>query len=82
MSDRYVCSACRETTTRPYGVRYIVVTCPACGKHGRHVHESLVSLLDDIPEEERPDDWDDRPLDERLLDALERGHITLGDTRV
>jgi hypothetical protein len=59
-----------------------VVNCPDCGEHGRLVHESLVSLLDTVPEEERPDDWDDRPLDERLLDALDRGYISLGDTRV
>jgi hypothetical protein len=63
-------------------VRYIVVNCPDCGQHGRLVHESLVSLLDAVPEDDRPDDWDDRPLDERLLDALDRGHITLGDTEV
>jgi hypothetical protein len=63
-------------------VRYIVVTCGECGRHGRHVHESLVSLLDAVPEDDRPDDWDDRPLDERLLAALEQGYITLGDARV
>jgi DNA-directed RNA polymerase subunit RPC12/RpoP len=80
--ETYVCSACRGTTERSYGVRYLVVTCPDCGRHGRLVHQSLVSLLDTVPEEARSDDWDDRPLDERLLEALERGHITLGDTRV
>jgi DNA-directed RNA polymerase subunit RPC12/RpoP len=80
--DTYVCSACRGTADRSYGVRYIVVNCPDCGEHGRLVHESLVSLLDTVPEEERPDDWDDRPLDERLLDALDRGYISLADTRV
>ena len=82
MPDTYVCSACRGTADRSYGVRYIVVNCPDCGEHGRLVHESLVSLLDTVPEEERPDDWDDRPLDERLLDALDRGYISLADTRV
>ena len=82
MPDTYVCSACRGTADRSYGVRYIVVNCPDCGEHGRLVHESLVSLLDTVPEEERPDDWDDRPLDERLLDALDRGFISLADTRV
>ncbi|WP_380678280.1 hypothetical protein [Salinigranum sp. GCM10025319] len=82
MPDTYVCSACRGTTDRPYEVRYIVVNCPDCGEHGRLVHEALVSLLDTVPEEDRPDDWDDRPLDERLLDALDRGYISLGDTRV
>jgi hypothetical protein len=80
--DTYVCSDCRGTTDRSYGVRYIVVTCEECGRHGRHVHESLVSLLDAVPEDDRPDDWDDRPLDERLLAALEQGYITLGDARV
>jgi RNase P subunit RPR2 len=82
VSETYVCSSCRGTTDRPYGVRYLVVTCPECGRHGRLVHQSLVSLLDTVPEEARSDDWDDRPLDERLLEALEQGHITLGDTRV
>lgn len=82
MSDSYVCSACHTSTDRSYGVRYIVSTCPECGRHGRLVHESLVSLLQRVPEEERPDEWEDQPLDERLLDALERGFIDLADTRV
>jgi hypothetical protein len=82
VSDTYVCSVCHETTERSYGVRFIVLTCPACGRHGRHVHASLVSLLDRVPESERGDDWDDRPLDERLLEALEAGHISLGETAV
>lgn len=82
MSETYVCSTCRGTTERSYGVRYLVATCPECGRHGRLVNQSLVSLLDTVPEEARSDDWDDRPLDERLLEALERGHITLGETRV
>ncbi|AUV80890.1 hypothetical protein C2R22_03810 [Salinigranum rubrum] len=82
MSETYLCSVCREPTERSYGVRYIVLTCPACGRHGRHVHASLVPLLDRVPESERSDDWEDRPLDERLLEALERGDISLGDTAV
>jgi hypothetical protein len=82
VSDTYVCSVCREPTERSYGVRYIVLTCPACGWHGRHVHASLVPLLEQVPESERSDDWEDRPLDERLLEALQRGDITLRDTNV
>ena len=82
MSDTYRCSVCRATTERPYGVRFIILTCPECGRNGRHVHDSLVSLLDRVPESERGDDWDDRPLDERLLEALEAGHISLGETAV
>jgi hypothetical protein len=82
VSDTYVCSSCRETTERSYGVRYLVATCAHCGRHGRHVHASLVPLLEQVPESERSDDWEDRPLDERLLEALREGHITLGDTAV
>jgi hypothetical protein len=82
VSETYVCSVCRETIERSYGVRYLVVTCPACGRHGRHVHESLVPLLDRVPEEMRPDDWEDKPLDERLLEALEEGYISLDDTEI
>jgi hypothetical protein len=80
--DTYVCSVCRGTIERPYGVRYLVVTCPACGRHGRHVHESLIPLLQQVPESERPDDWEDQPLDERLLAALEGGHISLAEMGV
>lgn len=82
MSDTYVCSVCRGTTERPYGVRFIVLTCPDCGRNGRHVHASLVPLLERVPEGDRSDDWEDRPLDERLLEALEQGHITLADTGI
>lgn len=82
MSDTYRCSVCRSPTERPFGVRFILLTCPDCGRHGRHVHASLVPLLEQVPESERSDDWDERPLDERLLSALREGYISPGEAAI
>jgi hypothetical protein len=82
VSETYLCSVCRAPTERSFGVRFVVSTCSQCDRHGRHVHASLVSLLEQVPESARSDDWDDRPLDERLLAALREGHISLGETTV
>lgn len=82
MSDTYVCSSCGGTVERDYGVQYIVLTCPHCGENGRFVHETLVGVLDDLPTEERPEDWEEMPLDERLLHALREGLIDWDDVQV
>ncbi|ELZ34426.1 hypothetical protein C474_01931 [Halogeometricum pallidum JCM 14848] len=58
-------------------MRLIIVTCPECGENGRHVHASYVDLLDEVPEEDKPDEWSRMPLDERLLDAVKRGLVDL-----
>jgi RNase P subunit RPR2 len=75
VSESYVCPECTSTVERNYRVQYVIRTCDECGHHGRFLHESLLDLVYEIPEAEVPDDWDDRPLDERLSYALEEGLI-------
>lgn len=77
VTETYVCPHCGTTQERSYRVRLIIVTCPECGENGRHVHASYVDLLDEVPEEDKPDEWSRMPLDERLLDAVKRGLVDL-----
>jgi hypothetical protein len=65
---------------RPYRVRLIILTCPDCGENGRFLHESLVDRLDEVPEAERPDDWGEMPLDERLQYAVREGLLQFSFT--
>jgi RNase P subunit RPR2 len=74
-SETYVCPECTSTVERDYRVKYVIRTCEECGHNGRFLHESLLDVVYDIPEEERPDGWADKPLDERLRRALEEGLI-------
>ncbi|SFR69398.1 hypothetical protein [Halogeometricum limi] len=75
MTETYVCPHCAATQERPYRVRLIILTCPECGENGRHVHASYESLLNEVPEDDKPDEWDRMPLDERLFDAMKRGLV-------
>jgi hypothetical protein len=82
MTETYVCPNCTEPTDRHYRVQFFSVTCPACDEHGRFVHESLLAVLDGIPADERPDNWDSLPLDERLLRAVRDGVVEYSETKV
>lgn len=73
----YVCSHCRERVSRSFTVRTIIRTCDACGEHGHFLHQSVVDRLTDLPESERPDDWDRMELDERAREAIKRGLIEI-----
>ncbi|WP_435143326.1 hypothetical protein [Halobaculum sp. P14] len=76
MTETYLCASCRAEQTRPYQVRYFVAVCPECGEHARFVHADLVDAAEQLPAADRPDDWADRSLDERVLYALEEGAIS------
>jgi hypothetical protein len=82
MPETYVCPHCTEPTERHYRVQFFSVTCPDCGEHGRFVHRSLLSVLESIPVEDRPDGWDSLPLDERLLRAVREGAVAFDETKV
>nr|WP_305148875.1 hypothetical protein [Halobellus inordinatus] len=56
------------------------MTCPDCGENGRFLHESLVERLNEVPEAERPDNWGEMPLDERLQYAVREGLLQLSFT--
>lgn len=73
MTETYVCPNCGEREHREYRVRLIILTCPNCGENGRFLNETLVELLEEIPEEERPEEWAELPADQRLHRAMKRG---------
>lgn len=74
-SETYVCPECTSTVEREYRVRYVIRTCEECGHNGRFLHESLLDVVHDIPEDDLPEDWADQPLDERLRHAIEEGLV-------
>ncbi|MFC6872490.1 hypothetical protein [Halobellus marinus] len=80
MTESYVCPHCGRLEDRPYRVRLIILTCPDCGLNGRFIHESLVERLDEIPDADRPDDWSEMPLDDRLRFAIEEGLLEISFT--
>ncbi|RDI70293.1 HMG-box domain-containing protein [Halopelagius longus] len=75
MTDTYVCPYCGATEHREYRVRLILLTCPECGENGRFLNEELVEVLDEIPDDELPEEWSELPADQRLHRAMERGLV-------
>ena len=73
MTESYICPHCGRIEERSYRVRLIILTCADCGENGRFLHESFVERLDDVPEENRPAEWSEMPLDERLQYAVREG---------
>jgi hypothetical protein len=82
VTETYVCPYCTATVDRSYRVQFIIRTCEECGDNGRQVHDSLLAVLEAIPEADRPGGWADLPLDERLFAAVKSGAITFDETRV
>ncbi len=80
MTDSYVCPNCERVEDRPYRVRLIVFTCPECGDNGRFLNTVLVDRLRDVPDPDRPDDWAEMRLDERLEYAIKHGLLDLSFT--
>jgi hypothetical protein len=72
VTDSYVCPHCGRVEERPYRVRLIILTCPDCGRNGRFLNASLVARLEEVPESERPEEWGEMPLDERLQYAVRK----------
>ena len=52
----------------------------ACDARRRFLHESLVAQLDEVPDAERPEGWEEMPLDERLRFAIEEGALEISFT--
>lgn len=80
MTETYVCPNCERVEDRPYRVRLIVLTCPDCGENGRFLNRSLVDRLDDVAEADRPDEWAEMQLDERLKYAIVEGLLEVSFT--
>lgn len=77
MSETYRCASCGTGVDREYEVRSIIRTCDECQTNCRFLHTSLVDSLREIPDEDRPDEWDSMSLAERFEDAVKRGLIEI-----
>jgi hypothetical protein len=82
VTETYVCSHCRARDRRSYRVQFFLQTCPECAEHGRFLHASLLDVLDGIPEDDRPEEWGELDLDERLLYAVKNGLLDYSETLV
>jgi hypothetical protein len=82
VSETYICPYCESEVDRNYRVQYVIRSCPECGGHGRFVHTVVAAALDEIPDEDRPEGWEEKPLDERLIAAVKAGLLDVTDTRV
>ncbi|MFC7226683.1 hypothetical protein N0B31_04650 [Salinirubellus salinus] len=81
MSERYVCAECGAVTERTYAVPTLVRTCEECGAWSHFIREALLALADRVPEDERPEDWDELSGDEKMRVAMREGHVSLADLR-
>jgi hypothetical protein len=77
----YVCAECGATVDREYRVPTLVRTCDDCGEFAHFVREPLLELADRIPEDERPEDWDQLDPAERMRLAMRLGFVSLSDLR-
>jgi len=80
VTETYVCPTCEHAEDRSYRVRLILLTCPNCGENGRFLNRSLVDRLDEVAPADRPDDWGEMPLDERLEYAARNGLLNVSFT--
>jgi hypothetical protein len=80
VSETYICPRCGHAEERPYRVRMIILTCPACDENGQFLHRSIISQLDAVPEDARPDRWGEMPRDEQLKYALREGLVEISLT--
>jgi predicted ATP-dependent serine protease len=82
VSARYVCAECGAVTERSYAVPTLVRTCEECGEWSHFIRDALLALADRVPEDDRPDDWDDLSSEEKMRVAMREGHVSLSDLRV
>lgn len=81
MSERYICAECGAPVEREYRVPTIVRSCDDCREFAHFVREPLLQLADRVPEEERPEDWDQLTAAERMRLALRQGFVSISDLR-
>lgn len=77
----YVCPECGNVVERSYRVPSIVRTCErGCG-FDHYVRAELAEEVARIPEDARPDDWDELSASRKLLIALREGFLDLSDVQ-
>ncbi len=75
----YVCPTCGATTTRSFRTASVMRACENGCEFGHHVRQDLLAKVDDLPEADRPDDWSELSVRERLLAAMRSGAVSRSD---
>jgi hypothetical protein len=72
---------CGATVERSFRVPAVIRTCENDCGFGGYVREGLADRLGDVPEEARPEDWEELSAEERLRIAAREGVLTIDDLR-
>ncbi|WP_254537867.1 hypothetical protein [Halomarina litorea] len=76
---RYVCPECGATVERPFRTASVMRTCENGCAFDHHVREDLLARIEDVPASERPDDWAELSVKERLFVAMRAGVVSRSD---
>lgn len=66
----YECSNCGEEITKSWGVPYFLKTCD-CSSSGymKYIRKKTLDIIETISDEEKPDQWDDLDINQKLAIA-------------
>lgn len=75
----YVCPGCGATVDRSFRTASVMRSCENECEFGHHVRADLLEKIEGVPEADRPDDWSELPVRDRLLAAMRAGAISRSD---
>jgi hypothetical protein len=78
-SATYVCPNCRATVDRPFRTPSVMRSCENACEFGHHLREDLLASIDGVPEADRPDDWSELSIRDRLFVAMRAGAVSPAD---
>ena len=80
-TTEYVCPTCGNRVERSFRTASVVRSCENGCAFGHFLRADLLDRVESMPEEARPDDWEELETEERLFAALREGVVTLPDLR-
>jgi hypothetical protein len=80
-THEYVCPTCGAVVERPFRAPSVVRQCDNGCSFGHFLRADILARVEEVPEEVRPDDWDEMEVENRLLLAMREGIVSLPDLR-
>jgi len=77
----YVCPTCGATVDRPFRAPSVVRQCDNGCSFGHFLRADILERVEAVPEDARPDDWEEMEVENRLLVAMREGIVSLPDLR-
>ncbi|KAB7512694.1 hypothetical protein DM867_12295 [Halosegnis rubeus] len=78
-SYEYVCPECENTVERDFRVPSIVRSCENDCGFDHYIRTDLLEKVEAVPEEDRPDEWDEMDNEKKVYVALKEGVLSLPD---